>query len=104
MRMTVVPAVPVNYGPEALRAWHTAFGLKIFDHRRYPERTVSPVTAAITSSGRVRLSRKPEAPARRQGAEDAVVLLEGRQDQDPRLGARNPGHRHRAGARPCTID
>jgi hypothetical protein len=34
----VATAVRVNHGPEALRAWHTAFGLQIFDHWRYPDR------------------------------------------------------------------
>lgn len=33
----VATAVWVNHGPEAMRAWHTAFGLEIFDHWRYPE-------------------------------------------------------------------
>jgi Mycothiol-dependent nitroreductase Rv2466c len=34
----VAAAVWVNYGPEALRAWHTAFGSVIFDHWRLPDR------------------------------------------------------------------
>lgn len=34
----VAAAIWVNHGPGALRAWHTAFGLKIFDRWRYPDR------------------------------------------------------------------
>lgn len=34
----VAAAVSVHHGPDALRAWHTAFGAQIFDHWRYPER------------------------------------------------------------------
>jgi Mycothiol-dependent nitroreductase Rv2466c len=34
----VATAVWVNYGEEAMRAWHTAFGSQIFDHWRMPER------------------------------------------------------------------
>jgi hypothetical protein len=34
----VAAAVCGIYGPAALRAWHTAFGSRIFDHWRYPER------------------------------------------------------------------
>jgi hypothetical protein len=34
----VAAAVRVTYGPEALRAWHTAFGSRIFDRWRYPDR------------------------------------------------------------------
>jgi hypothetical protein len=33
----VATAVWVNYGPEALRAWHTAFGSEIFDQWRLPD-------------------------------------------------------------------
>jgi Mycothiol-dependent nitroreductase Rv2466c len=42
----VATAVRVNYGPEALRAWHTAFGLEVFDHWRYPDRTEYQAAAA----------------------------------------------------------
>jgi ATP-dependent Clp protease ATP-binding subunit ClpC len=41
-------------------------------------------TAAISSSGRVRFSRKPEG-AGPEGAEDVVVLLEGGEDEDPHV-------------------
>ena len=34
----VAAAVCVKYGAEALRAWHTAFGSRIFDRWRYPDR------------------------------------------------------------------
>jgi hypothetical protein len=34
----VATAVWVNYGAEALRAWHTAFGSEIFDYWRMPNR------------------------------------------------------------------
>jgi hypothetical protein len=34
----VAAAVRVRRGPEALRAWHTAFGSRIFDRWRYPDR------------------------------------------------------------------
>ena len=34
----VAAAVDVTHGSEALRAWHTAFGSRIFDHWRYPDR------------------------------------------------------------------
>jgi hypothetical protein len=44
-------------------------------------------TAAMSSSGRVRLSTKPGG-ARPQGAEHVVVLLEGGEDEDLDLGRR----------------
>lgn len=34
----VATAVAVHHGPTALRAWHDAFGARIFDHWRYPSR------------------------------------------------------------------
>jgi len=32
----VATAVVAHYGPDAFRAWHSAFGERIFDHWRYP--------------------------------------------------------------------
>jgi hypothetical protein len=34
----VAAAIDVTHGPEALRAWHAAFGARIFDRWRYPDR------------------------------------------------------------------
>jgi hypothetical protein len=34
----VAAAVDFTHGAEALRAWHTAFGSRIFDHWRFPDR------------------------------------------------------------------
>lgn len=33
----VAAAVSLRHGPEALRAWYSAFGAAIFDHWRYPD-------------------------------------------------------------------
>jgi len=33
----VATAVLSHHGPDALRAWHTAFGTKVFDRWRYPD-------------------------------------------------------------------
>ncbi|SDI19920.1 hypothetical protein SAMN05192558_101177 [Actinokineospora alba] len=49
----VAAAVLVRHGPEALRAWHAAFGAAIFDHWRYPDAQeyVSASKHALTVAG-----------------------------------------------------
>jgi hypothetical protein len=54
--------------------------------RRSESPAATPWIAAMSSSGRVRLSRNPEGPA--LSAPDVVVLLERRQDDDLRVGRR----------------
>jgi hypothetical protein len=78
----VATAVWVNYGPEALRAWHTAFGLEIFDHWRYPDRAEYHAAAehALAASGlpvvlaSVADSAEYDEPLRRSHTEGAAPV------------------------------
>jgi len=49
----VAAAVRVAHGADALRAWHTAFGSRIFDRWRYPERAEyeAATEAALMATG-----------------------------------------------------
>ena len=49
----IATAVWVRHGPAALRAWHTAFGTRIFDRWRYPapEEYAAASTQALASVG-----------------------------------------------------
>jgi hypothetical protein len=78
----VATAVWVNHGPDVLRAWHTAFGLEIFDHWRYPDRAEYQKAAehALVATGlpwvlaSVADSTEYDEPLRRSHAEGAAPV------------------------------
>jgi hypothetical protein len=78
----VATAVSVNHGPEALRAWHTAFGSEIFDHWRYPDPAEYHTAAehALAATGlpvelaSVADSTKYDEPLRRSHTEGAAPV------------------------------